>query len=122
MEKLTTMVDGYLSAWNETDPARRADLVAKVWGDDGRLIDPPTAAGGSVGLRHMQGAVQAQFPGHAFRRASGIDTHHEYLRFAWELVGPDGNVVLAGIDVGEVAEDGRLRRITGFFGDLPAAA
>ena len=122
MDELTTMVDGYLSAWNETDPARRADLVAKVWADDGRLIDPPLAAEGHVGISDMAAALQAQFPGHAFRRASGIDTHHEYLRFAWELVGPDGNVVLAGIDVGEVAEDGRLRRITGFFGDLPAAA
>ena len=27
----------------------------------------------------------------------------------------------AGIDVGEVASDGRLRRITGFFGELPEA-
>jgi hypothetical protein len=34
-------------------------------------------------------------------------------------VTPDGTVALAGIDVGEVGEDGRLRRITGFFGDLP---
>ena len=122
MDELTTMVDGYLSAWNETDPDRRASLVAKVWADDGRLIDPPLAAEGHAGISDMAAALQAQFPGHSFRRASGIDTHHEYLRFAWELVGPDGTVVLAGIDVGELAGDGRLRRITGFFGDLPAAA
>jgi hypothetical protein len=28
--------------------------------------------------------------------------------------------VVAGIDVGELAPDGRLRSITGFFGELPA--
>jgi hypothetical protein len=50
---------------------------------------------------------------------SGIDAHHDYLRFLRELVAPDGTVALAGLDVGELAADGRLRRITGFFGALP---
>ena len=36
------------------------------------------------------------------------------------VVGPDGTVAVSGIDVGELADDGRLRRITGFFGELPA--
>ena len=47
-----------------------------------------------------------------------VDSHHEFLRFGWELVGPDGAVALAGLDVAEVADDGRLRRVTGFFGPL----
>src|SRR4051812_9324044 len=113
VDELTTTIDGYLSAWNETDAGRRAELVARVWADDGRLIDPPLAAEGHTGISDMAAALQAQFPGHTFRRASGIDTHHGYLRFAWELVGPDGTVVLAGVDVGELADDGRLSRITG---------
>jgi hypothetical protein len=70
----------------------------------------------------MVAAAQARFPGHRFRRLSGIDAHHDLLRFAWELAAPDGTVTVAGIDVGAVAPDGRLRAITGFFGDLPQAA
>ena len=35
---------------------------------------------------------------------------------------PDGAVVVAGIDVGALADDGRLERITGFFGEAPALA
>jgi hypothetical protein len=50
---------------------------------------------------------------------SGVDTHHDHFRFAWDLVGPDGAVAVGGIDVGEVADDGRLQRITGFYGPLP---
>jgi hypothetical protein len=69
----------------------------------------------------MVDAIQARFPDHRFRRCSGVDTHHDQLRFAWDLAGPDGAVVVAGLDLGELAGDGRLRRITGFFGDLPAA-
>jgi hypothetical protein len=66
----------------------------------------------------MAKTMQSLYPGHTFRRTSGIDAHHEHLRFSWDLVGPDGAVVLAGVDVGDISEDGRLQRITGFFGDL----
>jgi hypothetical protein len=119
MNDLTTTVDTYLSAWSETDPARRAELIEGVWAADGRLIDPPLAAEGHAGISDMASAMQSHFPGHRFRRASGIDAHHDQLRFAWELVGPDGTVTLAGLDVGELSADGRLRRIAGFFGELP---
>jgi hypothetical protein len=120
MNDLTTTIDTYLAAWNEPDPDRRADLIESVWAADGHLIDPPLAAEGHSGISDMAAALQAQFPGHRFRRASAIDAHHNQLRFGWELVGPDGEVVLSGLDVGEVGEDGQLRRIAGFFGDLPA--
>jgi hypothetical protein len=121
MTDLQSTIDTYLSAWSEQDPAARAELVARVWAPDGRLIDPPMAASGPEEISGMHGALQGQFPGHTFRRASAIDAHHDHLRFAWELVAPDGTVALRGLDVGEIGEDGRLRRITGFFGELEAA-
>ena len=117
---VTATVDGYLSAWNEDDPARRAELIAQVWTEDGRLVDPPMTGDGRDGISAVAEALHEQYAGHRFRRASGVDAHHDRLRFAWELVGPDGAVAITGLDVGELAEDGRLRRITGFFGDLPA--
>jgi hypothetical protein len=121
MSNLTTTIDTYLAAWTEPDAGKRAHLIAQVWAADGHLIDPPLAAEGHTGISEMMAALQGQFPGHTFRRTSGIDAHHDFVRFAWELVSPDGTVVLAGMDVGELAADGRLRRITGFFGPLPAA-
>jgi SnoaL-like protein len=117
---VTATVDGYLSAWNEDDPARRAELIAQVWTEDGRLVDPPMTGDGRDGISAVAEALHEQYAGHRFRRASGVDAHHDRLRFAWELVGPDGAVAIAGLDVGELADDGRLRRITGFFGELPA--
>lgn len=79
-------------------------------------------AEGHAALGSMVAGVQDRFAGHLFRRVSGADVHHGEFRFAWELVAPDGAVVVAGIDVGGLAADGRLRRITGFFGDIPQAA
>jgi hypothetical protein len=118
MSNVTTTIDTYLSAWNETDPERRAKLIESAWADDGCLIDPPLTGEGHAGINDMSIAFHTHYAGHQFRRASAIDEHHGYLRFAWELVGPDGTVALTGLDVGELAEDGRLRRITGFFGEL----
>ena len=118
MNDLTKTIDTYLSAWNETDGARRAALIAEVWQRDGRLIDPPLTGEGHAGISELMAALHTRFPAHRFRRASAVDAHHDQLRFAWELLSPEGVVVLAGLDVGELGSDGRLRRITGFFGPL----
>ena len=117
---VTIAVDAYLAAYGEPDARRRAELIALAWAPDGRLIDPPLTARGHEAISAMAEAVQQQFPGHGFRRVSAVDAHHDHLRFAWELVGADGTVALAGLDVGELDGEGRLRRITGFFGELPA--
>jgi hypothetical protein len=117
---VTTTVDGYLSAWNERDPQRRAELIERVWAPDGRLVDPPLTGEGHQGISAAAGAMHEHYAGHSFRRASEVDQHHDHLRFAWELVGPEGEIALRGLDVGELAADGRLLRITGFFGELAA--
>jgi hypothetical protein len=116
---VTTIVDSYLSAYNETDPDARLGLLELAFSADGQLIDPPLDGAGHQGISDMMGAVHQQFPGHTFRRASGIDEHHGQLRYGWELLDPAGQVVLAGTDVGQLAPNGRLARITGFFGPLP---
>jgi hypothetical protein len=50
---------------------------------------------------------------------SELDVHHDAVRYGWELVDPEGSIVLAGTDIGTLDTDGRLSRITGFFGPLP---
>jgi hypothetical protein len=122
LSDITSMVDTYLAMWNETNPARRAEHIQRAWIDGGHYVDPQLEAEGHAALAEMVGAVQARFPGHRFRRVSGVDAHHDQVRFAWELVAANGAVVVAGIDVGTLASDNRLSRITGFFGELPKAA
>jgi len=119
MSDITNTVDTYLAMWNETDPARRAAHIERAWTRDGRYLDPLLEAEGHAALSDMVAGVQAKFPNHRFRRVSGVDIHHDELRFAWELAGADGSIVVAGIDVGALAGDGRLCRVTGFFGPIP---
>jgi SnoaL-like domain len=118
---VTATIDAYLGSLDEADDAKRADLVAQAWAEDGRYTDPLQELNGHAELASMQGVVQHTYPGASFRRTSGIDAHHESVRFDWELVHPDGSLVVAGIDVGRLGPDGKLTSIVGFFGDLPEA-
>ena len=114
------VVDTYLAMWNETDGARRAELIAAAWVETGHYSDPLLEAKGRAELSTMVDGLQAQFPNHTFTRTSGVDLHHGLARFGWQLAGPDGTVVIEGIDIAALADDGRLARIAGFFGDVPA--
>jgi len=119
MSDVATTVDTYLAMWNEPDPDRRAGHIERAWAADAHYVDPLLEAEGHAALGEMVAGVHGQFPGHRFRRVSGIDTHHDLIRFAWELAAPDGTLTVAGIDVGVLAPDGKLRRIAGFFGEPP---
>jgi hypothetical protein len=119
---VTSIVDTYLAMWNEEDDGRRHELVATSWREDGRYVDPLQEAEGHAAIDAMVVALQGQMPGHRFTRTSAVDVHHDELRFGWQLAAPDGAVAVAGVDVGSVAADGRLQRITGFFGPLPEEA
>ena len=54
------------------------------------------------------------------RSRSGIDQHHGLFRFSWVMVDPqEQQLQLEGMDFVELAADGGLQRITGFFGAFP---
>jgi hypothetical protein len=119
MSDITTTIDTYLEAYGETDAGRRRELIEQIWAHDGQLIDPPLDAAGREAISAMASAVQGQFPGHSFRRTSAVDAHHGFARYGWDLVAADGSVTVSGMDVAEL-DDGQLRRVVGFFGDLAA--
>jgi len=116
--EIETAVDVNLAAYGNPDGANRRSQLEAVWTADGRLVDPPIDGAGIDGIDALMAAVQSQFPGHTFRRTSGIDAHHGVARYSWDMVGQDGAVALSGLDVAEFADDGRLVRILGFMGPL----
>ena len=114
MTDVATVVDTYIAAWNETDADRRRELIAQTWTDDASYLDPLMRGEGPEGIAAMIGAAQSQFPGHRFELSFGPDAHNGHVRFAWRLVGDQG-AVAAGVDFATVADDGRLRAVTGFL-------
>jgi len=114
------IVDRYIAMWNETDPDRRRELVAQTVTEDASYLDPLMAGDGIDGISEMIAGAQQQFPGHRFALVAGPDSHHDRVRFTWSLAASSGDPAAIGIDFVTVAEDGRMRAITGFL--EPAAA
>lgn len=112
------IVATYCSAWNEPDAARRTALLEVAWADDGVYHDPTGTAEGRAGLVAHIAGFHETFPGHTIEPASGVDDNGNALRFAWVMRNGE-EVALEGIDYCELAPDGRIRRIEGFFGPFP---
>jgi hypothetical protein len=70
---------------------------------------------GVAGIDAMIATAQQQFPGHRFTLAAGPDAHHDRVRFAWALSPDGGDPIARGVDFAVLAEDGRLRSVTGFL-------
>jgi SnoaL-like protein len=116
------LVERYFAIWNETDPARRRELITTTWSPDLTYLDPLFSAAGPDALDTLVEGVHEQFPGHRFRLIGQVDLHHDRARWAWELAGPAGGpTVAAGVDFALLTADGRLHQVTGFF-EPPAAA
>ncbi|QCQ90541.1 nuclear transport factor 2 family protein [Rhodococcus sp. SGAir0479] len=121
MNDFDTVVRNYLDTWNETDADKRAALVAELWAEDGRYVDPIGSAEGHTAINALVGAVQQQFEGMRFELAGDVDAHHDQARFAWAL-GPAGaEPLVVGFDVLERAPGGKVRTVLGFLDKVPTA-
>jgi hypothetical protein len=110
MADVNTTVDNYIASWNESDPARRRRLIEETWTQDASYLDPQMSGVGPEGIDAMIAAAQERFPGHSFKLAGEPDAHNDRVRFTWHLVGGAGEGPVAiGVDLGVVADDGRLR-------------
>ena len=114
-------VAGYIAAWNETDAGRRRDIIARTWAEDGSYLDSHRDGNGHAAINSMIAAAQAQFPGYRVRLSSGIEAHHDRVRFSWSAGGTDqAPLFIAGTDFAVLAADGRLRSVTGFVDAMPS--
>ena len=116
---LDQVLADYNAAWGERDPARRAALLERAWAENGIYTDPQAHVQGRTILATHIGLVQRQLPAGVHGVVvSAPDMHHGVFRFAWEFRDAKGKLFMKGEDFGEIDEDGRIRRIVGFFGEL----
>lgn len=111
----------YCDAWGEPDPVPRRAMIERVWAEGATYTDPGVHLAGAAALAEHIGGVLAQRPGARIVLASVVEAHHDVARFAWRVVSPDGTTLREGIDFVEIARDGKLRRVVGFFGALAPA-
>ena len=123
MSNVNEIVVRYLAVWNERDAKRRRELVAKTWTEDGAYVDHVRQGAGHDSIDQMIARAQEHFPGYRVNLASGIEAHHDYVRFSWVAGGTaEAPLYLKGTDFAVVANDGRLKSVIGFTDAAPAPA
>ena len=121
MHSINETVANYVAAWNETDAGRRRAIIERTWSNDGTYLDSHRESAGHVEIDAMIAAVQTKFPGYRFRLSSGIEGHHDRVRFSWSAGGTDAApLFFGGTDFAVLAEDGRFRAVTGFTDAMPS--
>ena len=113
------VVAAYQRAWSE-EGSEQVRLVELALTDDAELVQPNGRSVSREAIRERIAGLRDRWPGARVVITSGVDEHHGFLRYTWELRGSE-SVLLTGFDVGELAPDGRLRRVVQFFGPFPAA-
>lgn len=121
MPEAEKIVEQYIKVWNETDQARRQQLLRSGWTDNAHYVDPLARASGPQEISAMIGGVQQRFPGFTFKLAGMPNGHNGHIRFSWIFGPPDEDAPIEGSDVLSL-EDGRIAQVIGFLDRVPAQA
>ncbi len=119
MTDMPPALQTYLRMWNERDVSRAHALLAEAVTDDIVCADPRDFHEGRVAMERNVERFRRAFPTATLTLASGVDGQHDRYRYAWHIH-VDGDLLLEGFDVSTLAADGRIERVDGFFGPLPA--
>jgi hypothetical protein len=125
------LADRYVALWNEPDPDQRRQLIEELWTEDGaHILQPPQeirelAARPGIGLSatlearghtalearatsaHDEFVASGAF---RFRRRDNVERVADVVKFNWEMVSTDGEVVGVGLEFLILSPDGRIRR------------
>ena len=120
MSNVNDIVVNYIAAWNDPDPKRRRENVARTWTYGGSYVDAHRKGVGHDAIDTMIATARKLFPGYRIRLISKIETHNGNLRFSWAAGGTEqAPLDLGGTDYGLLAADGRLQSVIGFVDASP---
>lgn len=120
MQNPQKIVEQYLASFNETDEARRRELLDELYTPDSSYTDPHVEVRGPEQIDTFIAMTQERFPGFTFRLAGPIDAHHDQARFQWHAGPADEPDQYVGFDV-IVTNDARIRNVYGFMDAAPAS-
>jgi SnoaL-like protein len=120
MDDPKNLVERYIASFNETDGARRRQLLDTLYASDSTYTDPHVDLQGTEQIDGFISQTQERFPGFIFKLAGLVDAHHGQARFQWHAGPSDDPNQYVGFDV-IVTDDGRIRSVYGFMDAAPAA-
>ena len=118
---LAAQADRFFGAWSETDPGRRNASLQTTVSDEFEFRDAHGCVRGRDELDAHIAAVQVHMPGQALARVGEPRQCQGFALIDWVAHGPGGVQLARGTNAAELAPDGRLTRVTGFWGAPPNA-
>ena len=103
----------YAKSWSQPQEARNAAL-AKLVSEDIAYTDPHNQLRGRTTFSAHMAQFQADVPGGYFD-ITAVKSHHNQSLAHWNLCGPDGATLMAGISHATLNEGGKFTAFTGFF-------
>jgi hypothetical protein len=131
LQSAAALAEKYIALWNEPDPARRRRTIAELWKEDGRhFLQPPqeiraiaarpglatTAILEARGHEEIEARAASAYEhwvgsqGLHFRGRDDAERLGDVVKFHWEAVAKDGEVVAVGLLFLVLAADGRIER------------
>jgi hypothetical protein len=125
------LAEKYVALWNEPDPGRRRRTIAELWKEEGRhLLQPPqeiraiaarpglatTAILEALGYEEIEVRAASAYEhwvgseGLSFRGRDDAERLGDVVKFHWDAVAKDGEVVAVGLVFLVLAADGRIER------------
>lgn len=113
---ITQSLDLFGKAWNEPNAAKREALINEAWAENGEFMDPANQIKGRKNLLPLITDFVSRYPGAQVIQTTTIDQHHYVYRASWKIVLANGTYFMEGTDFGEFNKDGKITRVTSFFG------
>ncbi len=115
---MDAVIAQYDKAWNTSEEDERRRLLDAALTDDCEMIEPRGHFSGRDAIYERITGFSRRFPRARVDITTDVDEHNGFARYGWEIIDPEGGLLLDGIDVVERAADGRLRKVVMFFGTL----
>ena len=113
--RVAERVDRYFASWSEPDPETRARGLAEIAVEDIAFRDAFSCTSGLHDLTEHLAAAQAHMPGVRLKRVGDVRQCQGTAMAEWVAEGPAGKTAGSGINVFDLAPDGRLARVVGFW-------
>ena len=107
-----------LAAWNEPEPSLVRKHLERALAPGIRFVDPSIDLTGIDAFEANVHEVQAKLPGAEYSRTSSVDSQHGFHRYHW-AIHHKGELIIAGFDVTQTDDSGRVVLVIGFFGVIP---
>jgi hypothetical protein len=125
------LAEKYLALWNEPDADQRRRTIAELWTEDGRhILQPPqeireiaarpgiaiTAILEARGYEEIEARAASAYDhwvgseGLSFRGRDDAERLGDVVKFHWEAVAKDGEVIAVGLVFLVLAAHGRIER------------